>query len=144
VTASGSTSARTADIVFHIGSVFEAPDGKQLFYATPSGIWSSSSSGGDSKQIAANVDRFLAGSDSVASLQWAVAGHSLYYLRRSPVPSLWVLRLDTGEQFEYLRFVGLGPAYGGTNLTVSQDEKLICFVQTDGYRADLTLVENFR
>ncbi|HKE25924.1 MAG TPA: protein kinase [Bryobacteraceae bacterium] len=115
-------------------NVFEAPDGKQLFYGAPSGIWIVPSSGGEPKLIAPNV----------LSSHWAVAGHSLYYFLSSPAPSLWVLRLETGERFEYVRFAGAGPSGGGTSLTVSQDEKLICFAQNDRYVSDLTLVENFR
>jgi Tol biopolymer transport system component len=117
-------------------SVFESADGKQLFYGTRSGIKSISTSGGDSKLIAPGA----------SSTHWAVAGHSLYFVRASPASALWILRQDTGQQFEYIRFpTGQGPPVGGsTALTVSQDEKLICFAQNDRYVSDLMLVENFR
>jgi len=117
-------------------SVFESADGKQLFYGTRSGIKSISTSGGDSKLIAPGA----------SSSHWAVAGHSLYFVRASPASTLWILRQDTGQQFEYVRFpAGQGPPVGGsTGLTVSQDEKVICFAQFDRYVSDLMLVENFR
>jgi hypothetical protein len=55
------------------------------------------------------------------------------------------MRLETRRQFEYVRFApGRGPGAPGTSITVSQDEKLIYFVQNDRYESDLMLVENFR
>jgi hypothetical protein len=55
--------------------------------------------------------------------QWAVVGHCLYFIRRDALHDLWVLRLATGRQFEYVRFpVGRGPSTSGTSLIVSQDE----------------------
>jgi hypothetical protein len=124
-------SARTATPA---ASVFEAAEGKQLLYNDAAGICSLPAGGGDPKLIAPNV----------LGSQWAVAGHSLYFVRRGDVQSLQVLRLDTAKQFEYVRFpVGRGPSNSGTCLTVSQDEKLICFLQTDRVGSDLMLVENF-
>jgi hypothetical protein len=81
----------------------------------------------------------------VNTAQWAVAGHSLYFVRRRGAEqSLWVHRLETGQQFEYVRFpADRGPETRGTTLTVSQDEKIICFGQTDRFKSDLMLVENF-
>jgi Tol biopolymer transport system component len=115
-------------------AAFESADGKQLFYSDTSGIWSLPAGGGDPKLIVPEI----------LIAQWALAGHSVYFVRRGAVQTLWVLRLDTGRQFEYVRFpAGLGPGTSGTTLTVTQDEKVICFVQTDRSGSDLMLVENF-
>jgi hypothetical protein len=75
---------------------------------------------------------------------YAVAGHSIYYVRRNPT-GLWVLRTDTGQSFEYVRFpnnlIGLD---FGTALTVSSDERTIMYTQMDRRESNLMLVENFR
>jgi eukaryotic-like serine/threonine-protein kinase len=116
-------------------SVFEAGDGKQLFYSDDAAIWSVPTGGGDRKIIVPDV----------LTAQWAAAGKSLYFIRRGAVQSLWVLRLETGRQFEYVRFPARqGPGTSGTSLTVSQDEKAIYFEQNDRSGSDLMLVENFR
>jgi hypothetical protein len=88
-------------------AVFESGDEKQLFYNGTRGIWSLPKGGGDPKLTVPGV----------LTAQWAVAGQSLYFVRRGAVQSLWVLRLDTGRQFEYVRFpAGRGPSTSGTTL----------------------------
>ncbi|MDQ6759781.1 MAG: DPP IV N-terminal domain-containing protein, partial [Acidobacteriota bacterium] len=116
-------------------TAFESSDGKELIYRNASGIWSVPVKGGEAKKLIPDP----------AYGQWAVAGRSIYSLRRDGALSIWVLRLDTGRQFEYVRFpAGLGPHQNGTTLTVSQDEKFIYFAQVDRNESDLMLVENFR
>ena len=115
--------------------VFESSDGKQLFYSKGTGIWSVPVNGGEAKAVVPNV----------FGAMWAVAGRSIYFVRNERALSIWVLRLDTGRQFEYVRFPGgLGPFRQGTALTVSQDEKFIYYTQLDRNESDLMLVENFR
>lgn len=58
---------------------------------------------------------------------WAVAGRSVYYVRDEGAKSIWVLRLDTGRQFEYVRFPkGLGPVPYGTTITCLKTRN--CFI----------------
>jgi Tol biopolymer transport system component/tRNA A-37 threonylcarbamoyl transferase component Bud32 len=113
---------------------FESPDGKLLYYVSGQALWSVPAAGGDAKIVLAK-DVFCL---------YAVAGHSIYYGVRNP-PSLWVLRTDTGREFEYVRFprqrLGLD---GGTVFSVSADERTILFSQTDRLESDLMMVENLR
>ena len=123
--------------VVHDGglSAFDSSDGKQLIYANAGTIWSAPVEGGDAKALVPGI----------TAAWWAVAGRSVYYVRDQGAKSIWVLRLDTGRQFEYVRLPkGLGPVPYGTPISVSQDEKLIYFIQTDREESDLMLVENFR
>ena len=113
---------------------FESPDGTLLYYTNSQGLWALPVAGGDPKLVLGeNV-----------FLLYALAGHSIYYGVRSP-PALWVLRTDTGQKFEYVRFpkegIGLD---GGTVFSVSADERTILFSQTDRQESDLMLLENFR
>ncbi|MDQ2948012.1 MAG: hypothetical protein M3Y27_19100, partial [Acidobacteriota bacterium] len=113
----------------------ESSDGKQLLYATGSGIGSVPVQGGDAKALVPGV----------TAAWWAVAGRSIYFVRDEGTKSIWVQRLDTGRQFEYVRFPkGLGPVPYGSMITVSQDERFIYFIQVDRNESDLMLVENFR
>ncbi|HXK01252.1 MAG TPA: protein kinase [Verrucomicrobiae bacterium] len=113
---------------------FESPDGKLLYYVSGQKLWSMPVAGGDPK-IVLPKDVFCL---------YAVAGRSIYYGVRNPA-SLWVLRTDTGREFEYVRFAKEGLALdGGTAFSVSADERTILFSQTDLLDSDLMLVENFR
>ena len=113
---------------------FESPDGKLLYYVSGQALWSVPVSGGDPRIVLAK-DVFCL---------YAVAGRSIYYGVRNP-PALWVLRTDTGREFEYVRFPkgGLG-LDGGTVFSVSGDERTILFSRTDRLESDLMLVDNFR
>ena len=114
---------------------FESPDGKLLYYVDSQGLlWSQPTGGGDAKLVL---------KEPVLTL-YAVGGRSIYYGVRNP-PSLWVLRTDTGRQFEYVRFPKAGIGLdGGTVFSVSADERTILFSQTDREESDLMVVENFR
>ena len=86
-------------------TALESSDGKELFYRNASGIWSVPVKGGQAKKIIPQP----------AYGQWAVAARSIYFLRRDGPLSIWVLRLDTGRQFEYVRFpAGLGASPNGS------------------------------
>jgi Tol biopolymer transport system component len=113
---------------------FESPDGRLLYYINSQGLWSLPVAGGDPKLVLGKP----------VFLLYAVAGHSIYYGVRNP-PALWVLRTNSGRQFEYVRFpkldIGLD---GGTVFSISADERTILFSRTDRSESDLMLVENFR
>ena len=113
---------------------FESPDGKLLYFVRRNELWALPLGGGDPRPVLR---------EDVFPL-YALAGHSIYYLRRNP-PGLWVLRTDTGRKFEYVRLpkalIGFD---GGTALTVSADERVIMYAQTDRRDSNLMLVENFR
>jgi len=115
---------------------FESPDGKLLYYVRTQGLWSLPLAGGEPLPV-------LPEAGNLINL-YAVAGRSVYYYLHDP-PSLWVLRTDTGRKFEYVRFpqdlLGID---GGTALSVSADERVILYTQTDRRESDLMLVENFR
>ena len=113
---------------------FESPDGKLLYYTNSQGLWAMPVKGGDPKQVL----------EGPLLLLYTVAGKSIYYGTRNP-PALWVLRTDTGQKFEYVRFPKAGIGLdGGTVFSVSADERTILFSQTDRQESDLMLVENFR
>jgi Tol biopolymer transport system component len=113
---------------------FESPDGKLLYYTNSDGLWALPLKGGDAKRLL----------EEPLLLLYAVAGKSIYYATRNPA-ALWVLRTDTGQKFEYVRFPKAGIGLdGGTVFSVSADERVISFSQTDRQESDLMLVENFR
>jgi serine/threonine protein kinase len=111
-----------------------SPDGKLLYFTSNDGLWALPLHGGDPEPVL---------KEDVFPL-YAVAGHSIYYVRRNPT-GLWVLRTDTGRSFEYVRFpnnlIGLD---FGTALTVSSDERTIMYTQMDRHESNLMFVENFR
>lgn len=114
---------------------FESPDGKLLYYVDTKGLlWALPLSGGEPRQVLSEP----------VFLMYAVAGKSIYFGQRNP-PGLWVLRTDTGEKFEYVRFpsanIGLD---GGTAFSVSADERTILFSRTDRSESDLMLLDGFR
>jgi len=116
---------------------FESPDGKLLYYA-PSpgpGLWSVPTGGGEPFLVLPEA----------SFPRYAVAGRSIYYSLRDPA-SIWVLRLDTGRKFEYVRFPKDAAPFqgGGTAFTVSADERFIMYSQTDRRDSDLMMAENFR
>ena len=113
---------------------FESPDGRLLYYTNPPGLWAIPVAGGEPRLVL---------EEPVFPL-YAVAGRSVYYFVRRPA-ALWVLRLDTGRKFEYVRLSKDGIGFdGGTVLSVSADERTILFSQTDRQESGLMLVENFR
>jgi Tol biopolymer transport system component len=112
---------------------FESPDGKLLYYMGEQGLWSMPVAGGEPKLVLPEAGMY----------RYAVAGHSIYYF--PDARSLWVLRTDTGQQFEYVRFPrDVSDYIAGTLFTVSADERTILFAQTDRVESDLMLLENFR
>jgi len=114
---------------------FESPDGKLLYYTTDAGLWSMPAGGGETKLVLPEA-RFRL---------YALAGRSIYYGVQNP-PSIWVLRIDTGRKFEYVRFPKDVVMFGGdgTAFTVSADERVILYSATDRQESDLMLVENFK
>ena len=122
-------------LTFNFGNEpFESPDGTLLYYTNHQGLWSLPLAGGDPKLVVPGAEMFL----------YALAGHSIYYGFQNP-QSIWVLRLDTGRRFEYVRFPKDAIGFDlGTAFTVSADERTILFVKTDRQESDLMLVENFK
>jgi eukaryotic-like serine/threonine-protein kinase len=113
---------------------FESPDGRLLYYANSQGIWSLAVAGGEPRLVLPEGKMQL----------YTVAGQSIYFGTKNP-QSIWVLRLDTGKKFEYVRFpkdeIGFS---AGTAITVSSDERTIMYAQMDRQESDLMLVENFK
>jgi Tol biopolymer transport system component len=113
---------------------FESADAKLLYFTRDDGLWALPLAGGDPKPVLRQPVFPL----------YAAAGHSIYYIRHNP-PAIWVLRTDSGREFEYVRFPKDTIGYdGGTALTVSADERTILYAQTDRRDSNLMLVENFK
>ncbi|HEY2014739.1 MAG TPA: protein kinase [Bryobacteraceae bacterium] len=115
---------------------FESLDGQVLYFTNGqgSGIWSLPLAGGEPKLEVPEAGLFF----------YALAGRSIYFGVRNP-PSLWVLRTDTGQKFEYVRFPNGSLDFDfGTVLSVSADERTIMFAQLARKESDLMMVENFK
>ena len=114
---------------------FESPDGRELYYSSSKGLWALPLAGGEPRLVLPDV----------TASRYALAGRSIYYTTVNP-SAVWVYRLDSGRQFEYVRFPsGTPPIYtAGTNITVSADERVIMLPLVERRESDLTLVENFR
>ncbi len=119
------------------GRSIETPDGKALIYRNrrTEGLWKLDvESGHETELVTAEVRSVF-----------ALAGNSLYYGATETEDSpkrISVRRLDTGAEFDLMRFPIRAPQFpGGTSLEVSSDENTILFAQWDRSESDLIMVE---
>jgi len=74
---------------------------------------------------------------------WATLDEGIYFLARSPVPTVKLYSFTT-KQTTQLAVVGKEIPWGYPGFSVSPDGKQIIYTQIDRVENDLMLVENFR
>ncbi|MBI1786471.1 MAG: PD40 domain-containing protein [Acidobacteria bacterium] len=116
---------------------FEAQDGKRLYYANESGVWSVATDGTGPESLVLAAAR---------PGYWAVAGKGIYFVDFTPpveAPAIRVLDLGTGQATPIGHFPSQ-PFRGVPGFSVSRDGRRVLWAQLQQYDSDLMVLENFR
>lgn len=115
-------------------SVFEAEDGKSIYYFRNGAIWNSGLNGENETRVV----------DCPGFMGWKLRHNAIWMLNYDSSPSpLIAFDLATGRKTQ-LGTLDVGPfAYVATGFDIAADGKSIIYTRVDSLDSDIMLVENF-